>query len=74
MILMRAPVSLEPVDQNLERHVIHIVEVKAFGSNFDELLENFLFWHIAQYDILRVGRQDGEAIRNTSWLFLLLFL
>jgi len=54
--------------------VVHIVEVKAFGSDFDELLENFLFGHIAQYDILRVGRQDGEAVRNTSWLLLLLFL
>lgn len=74
LVLMGAPVSLEPVNQNLEGYVIHIVEVEAFGSDLDELLENFLFWHIAQYDILRVGRQDGEAIRNASWLFLLLFL
>jgi len=74
LVLMRAPVSLEPIDQDLEGHVVHIVEVKAFGSDFDELLENFLFGHIAQYDILRVGRQDGEAVRNTSWLLLLLFL
>ena len=73
LVVDRAPVVLEPVDKHLEWHVVDFVEVEALGPDLDEFFKNSLLRHIAEHDMLRVDRKDSKAIRNTTWLLLLLF-
>ena len=73
LVLLRAPVVLKPIDQHLEWLVVRIVEVEAARSNLNELLQDLLFWNIAKNDVLRVGCQDSEAVRNSTWLLTLFF-
>ena len=71
LVVNSAPVVFEPVDKHLERHVIDFVEIEALGSDLYELFENSLLGNIAKHDMLWIDGQNGEAIRNTTWLFLL---
>jgi len=74
LVVARSPIVLEPVDEHLERLVVVFMEIESFRAHFDELFENFVFCHVAEDNMLRVGRQDCEAIRDARRLLLLFFL
>ena len=72
LVIISSPVVFEPIDKQLEWHVIRVMEVKALRSHFDELFEHFVLRYVTNNDMLRVDRQDGKAVRNTTRLLLLL--
>ena len=72
LILLLAPVLLEPVDQLLEGRVVLLVEVEAARPHLYELFNHALFWNVAEHDILRVVWQDGKPVGDASWVVLLL--
>jgi len=73
LILLFPPVLLEPVNQLLERCMVLLMEVESLRSYFDELFDNSLLWNVSKYNVLRVGWQDSESIRNSSGILFLLF-
>lgn len=72
LVVVRPPVVLEPVDKHLERNVVRLVEVEAFRANLDKLFANFLFGHVAEYNMLWVCWKDCKSIGNATRLLLLL--
>ena len=74
LVLVRPPVVLKPVDEHLEGSVVRLVEKEAFRAHLNKLFADFLFRHVAKYDVLWVGWKDCKSIRNPTRLLLLLFL
>ena len=72
LVVICAPVVFEPVDEQLKRHVIRVMEVESLRPHLDELFKHFVLWHVAHDYVLRVDRQNGKAVRNSARLFLFL--
>ena len=74
LVLLRAPVVLEPVDEHLEGNMIGSVEVEALWSDLDELLQHFLLRHVTKHDVLWVRLQDGKTVGDSTRLLFFLLL
>jgi len=53
--------------------MVFFVEVKSFGTHFNELFHDSFFWHVSEYDVLRVRWQDGKPVRDSGRVVFLLF-
>jgi len=74
LVISGAVVLLKPVEEQLEEREVLVVEVKALGSHLDELLQDFLFGHISQDDVLGVLGQNSATVWDLRrLLFLFLF-
>ena len=74
LVVMSAPVVLEPIDQHLEWSLVLLMEVESFRSDLDEFLQDLLLWHVTENDVLRVSWKNGKAIWNSLRCLFLLFL